>query len=78
MKIIVILILLALAGCATPKVEYITEYRDVLKPIPCDVPIPERPPINSSTYIMAVDVLKYVETLEIRLYQCMGVTRDER
>jgi hypothetical protein len=71
-KLIILLMLCAVfMGCGS-KVVTRVEYRDVMIPVRCNVAVPPRPTYNPNQVLGVVDMLEYVETLELLLHNCAG------
>ena len=58
-------------GCA-PKVTTKIEYRDVYVPVKCNAPVPEKPAYNPDPVMGVLDILEYVEKLELIIKACTG------
>jgi hypothetical protein len=56
-------------GCA-PKTVTKVEYRDVYVPVRCNITAPERPAYNHDPVMGVVDLLEYIEKLELLLQTC--------
>jgi hypothetical protein len=51
-----------------------TVYRDVNVPVRCNVTVPPRPEYNPNPVLGVVDLLEYVEKLEVLLHTCTDKT----
>lgn len=79
-KVLLIFVILFAYGCAktatqpTVEVQYITEYREVAVPVPCDVTPKSRPVLNKNNTVAVTlnDLLLYIESLEADLEYCRG------
>jgi hypothetical protein len=63
-------------GCA-PKVVTNTVYKDVYIPVRCNVTPPPRPQYNPNPVLGVVDILEYVEKLELLLKTCTEGNENE-
>ena len=64
-------------ACA-PKTVTKIEYRDVFVPVKCNAPIPQRPEYNADPVMGVVDLLEYVEKLELVIKACTGIETNKK
>lgn len=67
--VIIFIITLLLLGCA-PKVEYVTQYKEVKVPVKCEFQKPVRPKRTGDLILDVASNLQYIEQLEATLRKC--------